>query len=135
MQYINKIVLVAIVTAKSLTLQAQNSSDIQTKTDTQKDKSYTIEEVIKLKDSLKVQQKMLIEFKNKWQLNDHISVIEFQNYFEITVLHSGVNNYTGWAECYTLDKSTGEQKMIWHERPSKLPDLEQDIKKRDKNDK
>ena len=135
MQYINKIVLVAIVTAKSLTLQAQNSSDIQTKTDTQKDKSYTIEEVIKLKDSLKVQQKMLIEFKNKWQLNDHISVIEFQNYFEITVLHSGVNNYTGWAECYTLDKSTGEQKMIWHERPSKLPDLEQDIKKTDKNDK
>ena len=135
MQYIIKIVLVAIVTSTSLTLQAQNSSDIQTKTDTQKNKSFAIEEVIKLKDSLKAQQTMLIEFKKKWQLNDHISVIEFQNYFEITVLHSGVNNFTGWAECYTLDKSTGEQEMIWHERPSKLPDLEQDIKKTDKNDK
>jgi hypothetical protein len=96
----------------------------ETKVNTFIVESISIDEIIKLKEKEKQQQTLLIEFKNKYQKDDKISVKEFQTYYELTIDHPSKNDYTGGAECYKLDKKSGKTNMIWHEHPMKLPKLE-----------
>lgn len=113
----SKIFLVIVLTFLSLTMKAQ------VKTDTMTHKSLDIEKVIELKKSDKKQQTLLIAFKKRYQMAQHILVVEFQNYYELTVIHPDLNGFTGGAEGYTLNKSTKALDMIWHEHPMKLPKL------------
>ena len=113
----------------SFSVQAQNDLDVQTKTDTMVNRSITLEEAIKLKESNKQQQIMLIEFRKNYHTDDLISVVEFQNYYELTVEHPDAIGFTGGAECYKLNKKTGDSEMIWHEHPMELPKLKYEKEK------
>jgi hypothetical protein len=108
----------------SFVVQAQNDMGNQIKSDTLIIKSIDIDQIIGLKENDKRQQVLLIEFKNKYQKDDNILVEEFQNYYELIIDHPGIDGFTGGAECYKLDKKTGESEMIWHEHPMKLPEFE-----------
>ncbi len=121
---ISKISLIVLIIFFSIIIKAQNSMENETKVNTFIVESISIDEIIKLKEKEKQQQTLLIEFKNKYQKDDKISVKEFQTYYELTIDHPSKNDYTGGAECYKLDKKSGKTNMIWHEHPMKLPKLE-----------
>ncbi len=59
--------------------------------------------------------------------NDHLSVSEYTEYYEIIISHKSYlspagKNYSGGAEQHLLFKKTGELRMGWHEHPNALPD-------------
>ncbi len=71
----------------------------------------------------KMQQKILTQFKNTLQDGDTALVTEFEDHYEITVVHTPEDGYTGGAEGYSLDKKTGKVEMLWHEHPMEIPEL------------
>lgn len=86
----------------------------------------SIDEMILKKKNKPKQKKLLLKFKIDYDKDDRIVVEEFRNYFKITVDHLGSNGSTGGAECYKVDKKTGERKMLWHEHPMDIPELKED---------
>jgi hypothetical protein len=79
----------------------------------------SIQEVIQSKSKDKFQKEILTKFREKFGKDDRIVVEEFPTYYEITVDHPSIEERTGGAECYILDKKTGESRMKWHEHPMK----------------
>ena len=121
---IKKILLIQVMIISGFTLFAQNDL-IDTSLNVKLTDNLTdIEELIKQKADDKIQQALLIEFKNRYTKSDHISVNEQNDCYEITVSHPSMNGYTGGAEAYRIDKKTGITKMIWHEHPMELPEIE-----------
>jgi len=83
-------------------------------------KSISIEELLKEKQNDKQQQNILIKFRDNFDNEADIRVInEFQDYYEITVSHKSSEEYTGGTEGYKLNKETGKSEMTWHEHPMK----------------
>jgi hypothetical protein len=117
-----KIYLIVMSILSSSVAEAQNDKNNQPNSDTLLIKSTSIDKMITLKQNDKAQQALLVEFKNKYQKNDTISVEEFQNCYQLIVNHPDQGEYTGGVECYQLDKKSGATKMIWHEHPMPLPD-------------
>ncbi|MBN1185066.1 MAG: hypothetical protein JXB49_22460 [Bacteroidales bacterium] len=87
-------------------------------------KPMNIDNFIKYKANEKQQQNILIEFKKPFTEDDRITVEEFPEYYEIIVNHPSNNKLLGGAECYQVDKKNGESKMIWHEHPEPLPEIQ-----------
>ncbi len=79
----------------------------------------TLDNLIKLKSGNKQECEILIQFKQKFGKADQIVVEEFIDYFQLIVTHPSADGYSGGAECYKLDKKTGESSMVWHEHPMK----------------
>ena len=83
-------------------------------------KSYkSFEELLIQKKNDKEQTKILVEFRMTFDEKDRFSIEEYRDYYQITVSHSSQEGYSGGAECYRLDKKTGQSKIIWHEHPMK----------------
>ncbi|MBU1239773.1 hypothetical protein KKF84_00230 [Myxococcota bacterium] len=55
--------------------------------------------------------------------NDRLTIVEFPDYYKITVHHRSGGGMSGGAECYRLDKKTGKTSMLWHEHPQPMPAL------------
>ena len=92
-------------------VSAQNNSTVQ------EGGIMSIDKMIEKKKKDKKQMKLLIKFQKQYTSEDRIDVEEFKDYYKITVDHPVNEGYTGGAECYKLDKKTGETEMIWHEHP------------------
>ena len=114
---IHKIIILLLTLLVSFSVQAQtDSSKISIA-------PIDINELIKLKEADKYQQKVLIDFKNSQSTEDCLSVEEFKDHYKIIVEHPDTNNYTGGAEAYKVNKKTGKSEMIWHEHPMKFPEI------------
>jgi len=70
------------------------------------------------------QRAILFQFESRLQEGDTTSVTEYEDHYEIIVVHAPEDGYTGGAEGYLLDKETGKVEMIWHEHPMELPELD-----------
>jgi hypothetical protein len=87
----------------------------------QMQKSYnTFDDLLKAKKENKSQLKILENFRNKYTEKDRFYIEEYQDYYQITVSHKSTEGYSGGAECYKIDKQTGETEMLWHEHPMKI---------------
>lgn len=86
-----------------------------------------IDDFIEQKANNKLQQTLLVDFKKSYTTDDRITVEEFPEYYEIIVNHPSNNKLLGGAECYQVNKETGESKMIWHEHPEPLPEIDATI--------
>ena len=65
-------------------------------------------------------KKWLTEFMRSYK-DCHMTVSERADAFEVIVSHPNiVDNYTGGAEQYFIDKRTGAITMGWHEHPMRI---------------
>lgn len=79
-----------------------------------------IDEAIELQNDL-TNKNILTQMKNQYQSDVSITVQEYQDYWEIIIDHPDTEDgFTGGAECYHLNKITGESEMIWHEHPMQI---------------
>ncbi len=83
-------------------------------------KELGIDEAIKLQKNQK-QRNILSQFRNQYQIDDHITVQEYEDHWEIIVDHPDTDDgFTGGAESYKVHKQTGKSEMIWHEHPMEI---------------
>ena len=83
----------------------------------------SIDQMIKLARDQK-QKEILTKFKSTLSDDDTTFVTEYEDHYEVTVVHaSSEDGYTGGAEGYSIDKTTGKSKMMWHEHPMELREL------------
>jgi hypothetical protein len=83
-----------------------------------------IDEMIEIKKDDPQQVLFLKAFQENYHKVTQFSVTEFPGHYEILVSRPGEEGYTGGAECYEMDKKTGKTRMIWHEHPMKIPEIE-----------
>lgn len=84
----------------------------------------TIDEQMRVTQDEKLQA-MLLRFRDTHQKEgERLTVTEHPDHYEIVVHRESSGGYTGGAEQYLLDKTTGEWKMGWHEHPMELPEIE-----------
>lgn len=82
-----------------------------------------IDEAIKLQKDQK-ERDILTQFRNQYNSDVCITVIEHEDTWEITVEHPDTDQeYTGGAEGYSIHRQTGESEMIWHEHPMEIDEI------------
>jgi len=82
--------------------------------------SVSIDEMIKIVKNHR-QRKFLSKFRQTLDDEDSVLVEEYEDHYEIKVIHPSKGNYSGGAEKYSLDKKTGNTRIIWHEHPVRIP--------------
>lgn len=80
----------------------------------------SIDEMIKIVKDHR-QKEILSKFRQTLDNEDSTLVEEYEDHYEIQVIHPPKGNYSGGAERYSLDKKTGNTRIIWHEHPVRIP--------------